>query len=298
MSSLVLDLQNEILNTNCNVIDVLRRAHLIAYKLNLTEFDEWIANELNGYKSNKKAPKYRKVRGVLKGLNMVHGWQPVIIENPELENTLCEHTLLNPISELVSLISNTTNDVSITFSGNKQEMLNEMVSIGFSTHFKLQISHSAVESIIEIVKNTILEWTLKLEREGVVGEDMRFNEKEKESAQNIQQTIHNYFGETNVINGNTDKMQFVTGNNNNISFVSYNVSKLIDDVKNSIGNEKISDEDKSTAMEIISDIDEKVYNQKSSGIIKSSLIGLAHFLKDTGANTTAMLIFDKIKDYF
>ena len=36
--------------------------------------------------------------------------------------------------------------------------------------------------IIEKVKNTVLEWTLKLEEEGVLGEGMRFSVKETHSA--------------------------------------------------------------------------------------------------------------------
>lgn len=298
MSSLVLDLQNEILNTNCNVIDVLRKAHLIAYKLNLKEFDEWVTNELNGYKSNRKVPQYRKVRGVLKGLNVVHGWQPVIIENSKIENMLCERTLLNPISYLVSLVSNNTNDVSITFSGDAQEMFNEWVGTGFPTHFKLQIAHSAVESIIEIVKNNILEWTLKLEREGIVGEDMLFNEKEKESAQNIQQTIHYYLGETNVINGNTDKMQFVTGNNNVITFSYDNAKSLIKEIKETLNKESIPDNEKLTALEILSDIDDKIKTQRKPEIIKSCLTGFVDFLKNVSANATASFLIEKIKYLF
>ena len=49
MSSLVLDLQQEILKSDCDILNALRKAHLIASKLNLIEFDNWIKQELNGY---------------------------------------------------------------------------------------------------------------------------------------------------------------------------------------------------------------------------------------------------------
>lgn len=48
--------------------------------------------------------------------------------------------------------------------------------------YALRISVASAMDIIEKVKNTILEWTLKLEEEGVLGEGMRFSDKEKQSA--------------------------------------------------------------------------------------------------------------------
>ena len=39
MSSLVLDLQQEVLNKDCDILNALRKAHLIASKLQLKEFD-------------------------------------------------------------------------------------------------------------------------------------------------------------------------------------------------------------------------------------------------------------------
>ena len=50
MSGLVLDLQQELLQESCDVLNVLRKAHLIAAKLKLSEFDAWIMSELNGYR--------------------------------------------------------------------------------------------------------------------------------------------------------------------------------------------------------------------------------------------------------
>ena len=49
MSSIVIDLQDEILSSDCDIVQILRRAHVIAVKLGLKEFDQWISYELNGY---------------------------------------------------------------------------------------------------------------------------------------------------------------------------------------------------------------------------------------------------------
>lgn len=47
MAGIVLDLQKEILSPNCDIVNVLRNAHLIAVKLKLSDFDQWIQYELN-----------------------------------------------------------------------------------------------------------------------------------------------------------------------------------------------------------------------------------------------------------
>ena len=70
---------------------------------------------------------------------------------------------------------------------------------------------------MERVKNTILEWTLQLESEGILGENMQFNISEKERAQSIPQTINNYYGNTNVINSAVEYSDIVAGDSNTIS---------------------------------------------------------------------------------
>lgn len=51
MNSLVLGLQNEITRSGCDVVNVLRKAHLISSKLDLAQFDIWL-NSINGLNMN------------------------------------------------------------------------------------------------------------------------------------------------------------------------------------------------------------------------------------------------------
>ena len=89
-ASIVLDLQKEILSPNCDIVNVLRKAHLIAVKLKLSDFDQWIQYELSEYPNKESCPEYRKVRGTLKYLNQYYGWYPIIIQNNEIEKIICE----------------------------------------------------------------------------------------------------------------------------------------------------------------------------------------------------------------
>jgi hypothetical protein len=83
MASIVLDLQKEILSPNCDIVNVLRKAHLIAVKLKLSDFDQY----------KESCPEYRKVRGTLKYLNQYYGWYPIIIQNNEIEKIICEKNI-------------------------------------------------------------------------------------------------------------------------------------------------------------------------------------------------------------
>ncbi len=67
MSSIVLELQKDLLDKDCDILQALRKAHVIAVRLHSNEFDTWIQNELNGYKSkDENFPDYRRMKGVMK----------------------------------------------------------------------------------------------------------------------------------------------------------------------------------------------------------------------------------------
>lgn len=182
MNSIVVDLQDEILSSDCDIVQILRRAHVIAVKLGLKEFDQWISYELNGYPDQNTCPDYRKIRGTLKAFNPYHGWIPAVITDGELETVICEKKISNSISEIITLCKNPESRLVYEFPGDQVEHLDRLFGSPLPMRYALRISVASAMDIIEKVKNTILEWTLKLEEEGVLGEGMRFSDKEKQSA--------------------------------------------------------------------------------------------------------------------
>ena len=171
------------------------------------------------------------------------------------------------------------------------ELFNKMFDNPLPMHFAYQVSRASVADIIEKVKNTLLEWTLKLEKEGILGENMAFNEKEKEQAKSIPQTINNYYGSTNVVNGTANNSPIVAGNNNTVSIskeeLGNELSKIADEIKNT---NEISTDDIETALELLSDIRDKIDCDKKPSIIKSGLVGLRDFLITAGGGLTANLL--------
>lgn len=298
MGSIVLDLQNEIISSDCDVVNILRKAHLIAFKLKLTDFDQWIQYELNGYPNQESCPEYRKIRGTLKAFNPYSGWIPAFIQNNEIEKMICERKLVNSISEIIDLCESFDDGLISEFSGEQLALFNEVFDTPLPMRYALHISTTAVKDIEEKVKNTILEWTLKLEAEGIVGENMVFSDKEKDSATNIPQTINNYYGNTSVINSPADNVSIVSGSNNTVSFSYDKAMDVVDEIENDIEKEELPKEDMDTAMELLNDIKIKIEDKKNPYILKSAFVGLKDFLISTGASVAAGIIQAKMQGLF
>lgn len=297
MSSIVIDLQNEITSSECDIVKILRRAHVIAVKLGLKEFDQWISYELNGYPSQNACPDYRKVRGVLKAFNPYQGWIPTLIPDGELEKMICEKKVPNSISEIITLCKTAKNGLISEFSGEQLELFNRMFDSPLPMRYALHISGASVVDIVEKVKNTILEWTLKLEEEGVLGEGMRFSDEEKQMAKNMPQTVNNYYGATNVINGPSKGMQIVSGNEN-VSFSYDKANTAVSEIETAISQESLQSEDKDAALEMLSEIRDKISQEKKPSVIKALLVGLKDFLINAGGSLAAGLIQAKIQGLF
>ena len=58
MPSLVLELQQEALSKDTSVTDLLRKALVVARKLEIADFETWINAELNGFVEGVKVPAY------------------------------------------------------------------------------------------------------------------------------------------------------------------------------------------------------------------------------------------------
>ncbi len=297
MNSIVLELQSELLQKECNIIQALRKAHIIAVKLKLTEFDEWIQAELNGYNVNQDdIPEYRQVHGQLKAWNPYHGWIPVVLQDGKLENILCNRKLEDSIGEILELYDKSNGHIILTFNADVAQTLDSWCNAPFKTNYSLHVSKHLLKSILDKVINCLMEWTLKLEEKGILGENMKFNEKESETAKEIPQQINNYYG--NVIQGNVSESQIVSGNSNTIAYNTASATDAIQEIQKALEKESISSEDMDSALELLEDISNKLDQNKKPGIVKAAFVGLKDFLLAAGANVTATLITAKMQGMF
>lgn len=195
MTSIVLQLQQESLDRSVSVTDLLRKSLVVSRKLRLGEFEAWINSELIGYGSQDEVPLYRKVKGSVKFWNPYRGWCPVIVRDPTQGEFLSTRNITQTIAELESL----ANDKDATFlhvpyPQETERRLCKSLDAGFETNISLIIPQTEIVKIVEEVRNIILNWSLKLEEEGVLGEGMAFTPLESQSAKGTPQAVNNFYG--------------------------------------------------------------------------------------------------------
>lgn len=202
MAQIVLELQKEAISKESDILSLLRKAYLVARKLKLVEFEEWINNELNGYKNIDKLPDYRKVKGEVKAWNPYHGWIPVILQNDEIDKAISEHLVPDSIPSLMNVYDNSNDNTAVLQLG---ASINQILSetCGFETKYALMIGVNQLYNIMEKTRNIVLEWAITLEENGILGEELQFTQQEKEKA-NSTSTIFNY---TNNFYGNVKDTQ-------------------------------------------------------------------------------------------
>ena len=230
-SSIVIELQKLATDENESITKLLKQALIVATKLNLLDFQIWINKELDGYNNVKEVPKYRHVMGEIKAWNPYNRiWIPLIWR--DFPKGGLERSIVQPISEIEYIFkkqdNNKKNFLTIPFSSEQQAILIE--------HFDppsppvLIIPRPSMSKILDAVRNIILRWSLKLEAEGILGEEMSFTEDEKGNAQYNQDIkIDNFSG----IIGNvfeekiTQEVNISVKNNDLESLLKYLKSKGI-----------------------------------------------------------------------
>jgi hypothetical protein len=181
MSSLIHRLQNAIIDKDQSVTQLLRQTKLIAAKLNLADVEKWVDLELKGYPEGIKPPKYRQFSTeTVEIRNPVRGWEfagyvsvPMFASQPlaEIENLANGESLTLPVPAEKNFQTRSITGERETFGANWPQ--------------RFTMSGSQFKHIVEGVRNELLEWTTQLEKRGIKGEDMDFDEQEKKTAGNM-----------------------------------------------------------------------------------------------------------------
>lgn len=209
MSSVILDLQRDCLNANSDIVLLLRKALLISHKLELGSFREWINKELHSYKNNDTIPEYRFVNFNLKRLNHRRNWVNASLKIPEIEE-IYTRKIFDSIIELQYKFDRNDRlffQLPETFSNQILQ------STGKYAKFSLIAGVNMVNEIIENVKTAILEWAIILEKNGIIGENLLFDNEEKNKIKDNEQ-ITNYI--INIYGNENSTLQIQQGTKKSI----------------------------------------------------------------------------------
>ncbi|UQD76195.1 hypothetical protein JEY40_17585 [Bradyrhizobium japonicum] len=199
MAGLIEEIQSDAFDQNIPVSVLLRKVRAAASKLNLPPTEKWVELELSGYE-NGNLPDYRILFGKPKALNPYHGWIPILFDDNGLNETLARCSIAQSIASLEALLKNNDTDhLQFPIPPAIIVQINRMMGVQFGTMY-VHVSHSQVHGLLDAVRNLVLDWALKLERAGIHGSGMSFNNQEKQLAKDSSTTIN--IGSINSMVGN------------------------------------------------------------------------------------------------
>lgn len=188
--SIILELQSLASEGDTDVLTLLRKALIVASKLNLSEFHDWICSEMNGYNGESKVPQYRQVKADLRARNPYLGMIPIQIQDADIMKMLCEVPLRPSIAQLQNVLEEPQEKGGYITSPLPHEYRQYLYNIqkndlGDPLEPVRIIDWSQVASILDAVRDRVLKFALELEQQGIIGEGLTFSEEEQTQAKKI-----------------------------------------------------------------------------------------------------------------
>lgn len=244
-NSPVLELQELASSRTNDIVDVLLKAKMIAVKLGLNDLSEWLKFEIDGYPNAQNLPEYRIGRGSVKALNPVRGWIPVDFSNipSDIVDEILEYRITESISSMQG-IDTEDNMLRLVMPPSMVEMLFGKGNIPPEVCWFF--SANKATHIITTVRNKILDWSLDLESKGILGEGLRFSQKEKEAA---PMTVHNI---TNI-HGNVNNAGVIGSGNGDITQNNSITAGDFNSLEKQLKEWGVSDEDVRTLHQAVQD---------------------------------------------
>ena len=197
--------------------DLLRKSLVVSERLALPYFSNWINYELNGYKEN-PTPEYRKLKGEIKLLTTGGRPLPPSTELLRLINRELEINITEPIHEIEISIKDreelfreiNIENKKIYKTQNIQGAINYIngIEITFGNRLAVTLSTKKAQGICENIRTKILDIALDLEKNGIKGNGMTFNNKEKELARSVVITNNN--GQIQISSPGSNQIQTKT----------------------------------------------------------------------------------------
>jgi hypothetical protein len=264
MTGLVLELQRDALNPEIKVSNLLRKAIVISKKLGIVESEEWLNKELEGYLTTDKIPKYRTMHGEVKIFNPYRGWQPVHFEDSDDAEEYSKREISQKIGELEFLSESDSSRLQIPFSQHIANRL--MASIGFPLKPTLVTDKTGIIGILEAVRKKVLDWSLELEQQGILGDGMSFSPEEKKLAHQTSYQITNHIGNMH----NSQLQQDSASATQSLTVTETNTTELknfIEELKKAMDSLQLAQEQSQELNEAIAMLEIQVNSAKPNNVI-------------------------------
>jgi hypothetical protein len=154
--------------------------------------------ELNGYmhKSSEEVPEYRKPHGTPEAFSPYQGWLPIQFHSSEQEKgfSLAVIGMTIPAIEesLRTASASPGGEFSFPYPPEVQKAICRSLSWGDST-LRIRLSVSQATNILNAVRNILLDWTMEMEKQGILGTDLSFTQQERSTSAEVTAQTVTYF---------------------------------------------------------------------------------------------------------
>lgn len=178
-----------------DVLTVLRKAMRVASKLKVNDIDEWLKNEMEGYKGKAAVPAYRMIHGTPVAYTQV----PLRVSFTHAASGQFDIPLEPrpfPVHDSIpALMELKQGDGDFVYPIHEPKViagLQQWVTPEHREHMRyfLKFNRHAYSAIPDAVKTEVLKWALALEEKGILGEGVTFSPAEIQSAQSVTFNIH------------------------------------------------------------------------------------------------------------
>ena len=299
MESIVIELQKDALNGDNLLTDLLRKAFVVARKLKIKEFEDWISKELGGYSDNSETPDYREIVGKVMISDSDLGYRPIQFPDTGTEIKLSKRKLGQRVAEIESLLNGQDDNSAgfeMSLSPEKRRLICD--AIGIKTEIILTISDASLAGVLDAVRNIILNWAVKLEEDGVLGEGMTFSDSEKTEAGKHSYNVNNFYGSVT----GTQIQQSSSGYEQSIEVKGVSmdsVAQFIKALRSELPTLPIGDDVNRELSSDMATVEAQIVSPNpKDNIVRASLGSIRRILEGAGGGAAAQLLLIQLQSLF
>ncbi len=211
---LISDIINELMDAEKSINSPLLKTKVLAHRIENKELYEWASNELVGYhEDNDELPPYRiregSIVGTFRNGNTTYNHQPLLTSgiNKKLRAKLRTILFYQSVIALEHLLKDDSEgELSKPFSAEINSLISHSIREMNNPYFEVinaasTISSSAVTDILSIIRNSLLDFMLEIDKEfGSITEIEELKTKNIQVSELMKHTIINASGDGNIIN--------------------------------------------------------------------------------------------------
>ena len=263
---MVLDLQQACLDEKISCYYLLLKAYAIAEKLSIKDMAEFCTHEINGYFDieNKLIPLYRHIHVNTEAYKETSKrWEPVSFPAGHPRSM---RYVVESIPEIERLEQSKQEMLEVRLNYDDQLAIYQIIDMPKPLFVHQIFMAAQVTSILQIVRKLVLDWALKLEKEGILGENLTFSSEEQNKVKDVPSIQI-------IINGNVSNSN-IAGNmmnssatiNNGLDFAK--VTELTNQISQNIKALHLPEVQENGLSSDISEIKNMIAQKDESGIRK------------------------------